>query len=233
MSQKICIISLGGSLIVPENIDSTYLKEFKRTIEEEITKGWKFVIVTGGGRTARRYIQAAEETDDSITNEDKDWLGIHATRMNAQLIRTVFRDIAHPRVNRNPHDLEDFYNFKESVLITAGWRPGFSTDYDATILAKYLDIPRIANFSDIDYVYTEDPKKNPKAEKIEDINWTNFRKIVGDTWSPGLSAPFDPIASKLAQEAHLEVAILNGRNLKNFQSYLEGGEYIGTKISGE
>lgn len=231
-NSKTCIISLGGSLIVPEEIDFMYLKEFKEIIEKEIQNGWKFVIITGGGRTARKYIDAGHQANSLITDEDKDWLGIHATRMNAHLIRTIFRDCAHPRINTNPHDLEDFYNFKESILVAAGWRPGFSTDYDATLLAKYLDIEKIVNFSNIDYVYTEDPRKNPNAQKIEDITWTDFRKIVGDVWEPGLNAPFDPIASKLAQEANIEVAILNGKNLKNFQDYLEGNVYIGTKISG-
>lgn len=207
-----------------------YLREFKKVIEEEIQKGWKFVIITGGGRTARKYISAAEHANSAVTDEDKDWLGIHATRMNGHLLRTVFRDVAHPRINTNPHDLEDFYNFKESVLIASGWRPGFSTDYDATVLAKYLDIPTVVNFSNIDYAYTADPKLDPNAEKIERTSWADFRKIVGDEWKPGLNAPFDPIASKLAQEAGLEVVILNGKNLTNFQSYLEGGEYIGTTI---
>lgn len=231
--QKMCILSLGGSLIVPEEIDSAYLKEFKTVIEDAASNGWKFVIITGGGKICRKYQNAAEHANVLVTDEDKDWLGIHATRMNAQLIRTIFRDIAHPRVNTNPHDLEDFYSFKESVLVAAGWRPGFSTDYDAVVLAKYLDIEKIVNFSNIDYVYTEDPRNNPNAQKIETITWTDFRKIVGNEWSPGLNAPFDPIASKLAQEAKLEVAILNGKNLPNFESYLEGKPYRGTKISGE
>lgn len=228
-----CIISLGGSLIVPEEIDSAYLKEFKKTIEEEVGKGWKFVIITGGGKIARKYIEATGSANGNVTDEDKDWLGIHATRLNAHLMRTIFRDIAHPRINTNPHDLEDFYNFKESLLIAAGWRPGFSTDYDAVVLAKYLNIKQIINFSNIDYVYTEDPKINTKAKKIKNITWTNFRKIVGDTWSPGLNAPFDPIASKLAQEANIEVIILNGKNLNNFQLCLKGKEFTGTKINGK
>ena len=231
--KKMCIISLGGSLIVPEEIDTTYLKELKSIIETEVKDGWQFVIITGGGRVARKYIEAARSIKGDVSSEDGDWLGIHATRMNAHLVRTIFRDIAHPRINTNPHDLEDFYMSKEPVLIAAGWRPGFSTDYDATLLAKYLDIQRIVNFSNIDYVYTEDPKVNPEAKKIENITWTDFRKIVGDEWSPGLNAPFDPIASKLAQEAGIEVTILNGKNLPNFQSYLAGESYIGTKISGK
>jgi len=229
MDKKTIIISLGGSLIVPEEIDWSFVKEFKACIEEQITKGFKFILITGGGKTARKYIEAAAKVDD-INNEDKDWIGIHATRMNAHFIRTIFREHAHPRINKNPHDLEDFYNFKEDILVAAGWRPGFSTDFDAVLLAKYLDIDTIINLSNIDHVCDKDPKKFPDARKIEEISWADFRKMVGDKWDPGMNAPFDPIASKEAESIGLEVAILNGRNLENLERYLDGGKAEGTII---
>ncbi len=230
MDKKIVIISLGGSLIVPEEIDWEFIKKFKSLIENQITKGYKFILITGGGKAARKYIEAAAKVA-AITTEDKDWLGIHATRMNAHFIRTIFREHAHPRINKNPHDLEDFYNFKEDILVAAGWRPGFSTDYDAVVLAKYLDIKNIANLSNIDYVYDKDPRKFPDCKKIENINWKEFRKMVGDTWDPGMNAPFDPIASKLADEENIEVAIMNGKNLDNLEKYLNGERFVGTVIN--
>jgi len=227
--KKTVIISLGGSLIVPDEIDWKFVKDFKKLIEKQIKKGCKFIIMTGGGKTARKYIDAAVKID-GVTDDDKDWIGIHATRMNAHFIRTIFRRHAHPRINRNPNDLEDFYNFKESILVTAGWRPGFSTDYGSVLLGKYLDINTIVNLSNIDYVYTRDPKKFPEAKKIENISWKDFRKMVGDKWTPGMNAPFDPIASKLAQEENIKVAIMNGKNLENLENYLEGKKFKGTII---
>lgn len=229
MDKKTIIISLGGSLIVPEEIDWSFVKEFKAFIEERIAEGFKFILITGGGKTARKYIEAAAKVDD-ITDEDKDWIGIHATRMNAHFVRTIFRDHAHPRINKNPHDLEDFYNFKEDILVAAGWRPGFSTDFDAVLLAKYLNIKNIINLSNIDHVCDKDPKKFPDAQKIEEISWADFRKMVGDKWDPGMNAPFDPIASKEAEFIGLEVAIMNGRNLENLKKYLTGEKAEGTVI---
>lgn len=229
MDKKTIIISLGGSLIVPEEIDWKFVKKFKTLIEEQIKNGYKFILITGGGKTARKYIDAAAKVDD-ITDDDKDWIGIHATRMNAHFIRTIFRKHAHPRINKNPHDLEDFYNFKEDILVAAGWRPGFSTDFDAVLLAKYLGIKKLINLSNIDYVCDKDPRKFPDAKKIENISWVEFRKMVGDKWDPGMSAPFDPIASKEAQEIGLEVAILNGNNIANLKKYLEGEKAKGTVI---
>ncbi len=229
MNKKTIIISLGGSLIVPEEIDWKFVKKFKALIEEQIKKGYKFILITGGGKTARKYIEAAAKIDD-ITSDDKDWIGIHATRMNAHFIRTIFREHAHPRINKNPHDLEDFYNFKEDILVAAGWRPGFSTDFDAVLLAKYLGVKTLINLSNIDFVCDKDPKKFPDAKIIEEISWADFRKMVGDKWDPGMNAPFDPIASKEAQEIGLEVAIMNGQNFPNLKKYLEGKKSKGTII---
>ncbi len=229
-NKKIVTISLGGSIIVPDEIDWEFVRDFKKLIKEQIVKGYRFIIITGGGKLARRYQEAAIKITRKITAEDQDWLGIHATRMNGHFIRTIFRDLAHPIINTNPNDLENFYGFKESILVAAGWRPGFSTDYDAVLLGKYFGVRKIINLSNIDYVYSQDPKKYPQAKKLEKLTWAKFRKIVGDKWDPGLNAPFDPIASKIAQANGMEVAIMNGRNLKNIQNYLEGKKIKGTII---
>lgn len=223
------IISLGGSLIVPNEIDWQFIRTFKKVVERKIKEGYKFIIITGGGKLARKYQEASAKIA-KIIDEDRDWIGIHATRMNAHFIRTIFRDSAHPRINKNPNDLEDFYNFKEDILVAAGWRPGFSTDYDAVLLAKYFNIKKIINLSNIDFVYDKDPNKFPDAKKITDISWTDFRKMVGDKWDPGMNVPFDPVASKTAEEIGLEVAIMNGQSLKNLENYIEGKKFKGTVI---
>lgn len=225
------IISLGGSLIVPDGIDAAFLKTFKEFIVREIEAGRRFILVTGGGRTARAYIEGASETT-SVSDEDRDWMGIHATRLNAQLLRTILREYAYPRINTNPHDLEDFYVAKSPVLVAAGWRPGCSTDYDAALLGKYLGVRRIVNLSNIDYVYDRDPRKHTDAKKFENMTWTEFRALVGDEWNPGMNAPFDPIASKLAEEEGMEVAILAGKDLGNVSRYLAGEHFEGTVIRG-
>lgn len=229
-NDKTIIISLGGSLIVPEEVDWEFVKKFKELIEKKINDGYRFIIITGGGKTARKYIEAGAKIDD-ITNEDKDWIGIHATRMNGHFLRTIFRKHAHPTICKNPYDLESFLKAKESILIAAGYRPGNSTDYIAVLLAKQFGAKKIANLSNIDYVCDKDPRTNPDAKKIETISWPEFQKIVGDVWDPGANVPFDPVASKVAGQESMEVVILNGKNLENFKKYLDGKEFVGTTIS--
>lgn len=223
------IISLGGSLLVPEGIDAEFVSNFKKFIVSHIKKGYRFILVTGGGKTARRYIDAAGQIT-KITDEDRDWLGIHATRMNAHLVRTIFREYAHPRINTNPHDLEDFYSAPEPILVAAGWRPGFSTDFDAVVIGKYLDVKKIINLSNIERVYDKDPRVHADATPFDRMTWKEFRKIVGKKWNPGMNVPFDPIASQMAEKDGIEVAIMNGGDLTNVTNYVAGKKFVGTLI---
>ena len=221
------VVSVGGSCIVPDGIDTDFLTRFKALILEKVEQGFSFAIITGGGKTCRRY-QDAANTVTPLSQADLDWIGIHATRLNAQLLRNIFVGYAHPEVIHNPTiDIDA----DEPVIIAAGWQPGCSTDYDAVLMAKNLGARRLVNLSNIDYVYDSDPKKNPKAKKIENISWAEFRKIIPDHWDPGLSSPFDPIAAKEAEALGLEVAIINGAHLKEFSHYLDGASFIGTVIS--
>jgi len=227
--QQWVIISLGGSIIVPkEGIAVAFLREFKAMIEELLAHGLRFVIVTGGGRTARNYQEAAHGIGH-LNDEDLDWLGIHATRLNAHLIRTIFKESAAPRIVTNP--LEDPLPHDAKMIVGAGWKPGFSTDYDAAVIAKRLGAKRIVNLSNISHVYSEDPRTNPKAKKFETMSWKELRAIIGDTWSPGLNVPFDPIAAKLCEQEQMTVAILSGDDLANIKAALEGKKCKGTSIS--
>jgi uridylate kinase len=227
------IISLGGSLIYPkEGIDWKFLKEFRKLIVSEIKNGKRFVIITGGGSICRKYQEAARNVT-KLTKDDQDWLGVHATRLNAHLIKTIFRAYAHPRINKNPRTKEDLskhFAKGESIMVAAGWRPGWSTDYVATILAERLGAKIVINLSNIDYVYDKDPNKFKNAQKITDISWKNFRKIVGNKWDPGLNAPFDPVASQHAEKLGLEVMIVEGKNIKNLNKIFKNKKFIGTVI---
>ncbi len=221
------IISLGGSLIVPNGgIDAAFLKRFKKIILKRVATGGRFVIICGGGATARHYQKAARSLG-GITREDVDWIGIHATRLNGHLLRTVFQRHAHPTVIKNPNAPP---RFREPLLIAAGWKPGWSTDYDAVLLASALGASTVINLSDVEYVYSADPKKHPNAKPLECVDWKAFRKIVGNRWDPGANVPFDPVASKLAQHLGLTVKMVRGRSYQEVENALAGKPFKGTVI---
>lgn len=228
-AQETIVMSVGGSLIVPDHIDTMFLKELKSFISHQTSvQGRRFIIITGGGKTARRYADAAKEVSD-LDNEDLDWLGIHATRLNGHLLRTVFKDIAHPVMVTNPDDILDIPK-NAQLIVASGYRPGASTDLRAIQIAERVGAQKVINLSNTDYVYTADPKIDPAAIRIEDISWEEFRKLIPATWDPGLSSPFDPIAAREAQTKHIEVACINGRNMEALGNYLDNKEFAGTLI---
>lgn len=223
------VVSVGGSLIVPDGIDTAFLERLHSVILAHVERGLSFYIVAGGGMTARSYQRAAEEVRGDLDPEDVDWLGIHSTRLNAHLLRTLFKEQAQKNIVKNPtRDLRG----ADAIIIGAGWRPGWSTDYCAVMAAKQLGAKRLVNLSNIDYVYTADPRKDPSAQKIERISWTDFRALIPKDWDPGLSSPFDPVASKMAQELKMEVAIVNGKKIDEFDNYVSGKPFMGTVITG-
>jgi len=224
--EKIIVISLGGSIIVPDEINIDFLKGFKKLITDFVNKGNKAIIVCGGGKTCRKYQNAAGKISN-LRNEDLDWMGIHTTRLNAQLVKTLFLGEVHEFVIHNPNDKVEF---KEKVLIAAGWKPGFSTDYDAVRLAHNFNVKTIINISDVPYIYDKEPKNNHDAKPIKEMSWQQLRKLVGDEWNPGLNVPFGPIASKEAGNLGIK-AIIIGTDLKNLKNCLEGKDFKGTIIN--
>lgn len=223
------VMSVGGSLIVPDQIDTDFLIQLKQFIVDDVANsGRRFIIIAGGGKTARRYQEAAGAVSH-LDNEDLDWLGIHATRLNGHLLRTILKEVAHPVMLTNPDEILDVPK-SANVIVASGYRPGASTDLRAIQIAEKVGAEKVVNLSNIDYVYTADPKKDRDAQKIENITWTEFRKLIPEEWDPGLSSPFDPIAAKEAETHNIEVSSINGSKLEELTKYLNGQKFIGTRI---
>lgn len=222
------VVSVGGSLIVPDAIDVRFLQNFRTHVLEKVRQGFSFFIITGGGRTARHYQEAAAAVRGDLDAEDVDWLGIHSTRLNAHLMRALFLEQAQSRIVKNPTRR---IRASAPIVIGAGWKPGWSTDYCAVMAAKRLGAKKLVNLSNIPYVYDKDPKRFPDAQKIEKTDWATFRALIPDHWDPGLSSPFDPIAAREAQHLGLEVAVISGTDLDSFGNYLSGQPFAGTVIS--
>ncbi|MFA6519996.1 MAG: UMP kinase [Candidatus Paceibacterota bacterium] len=226
--EETIIISLGGSMIVPDSIDINFLKEFKSLILEHVAKGRKFVIITGGGKTCRNYQNVANEVTPA-SKEDLDWIGIATNNLNAEMLRVVFSGQAFSKVIV---DLSKPFSLDKPIVIGGALEPGHSSDFDAILAAKTVGAKKVINLSNIDHVYDSDPKINPNAKKLETISWADYRNLIPKEWtSAGLSTPFDPIASKAAEEGGIEVSIMNGKPIDNLRKCLAGEKFAGTIIS--
>jgi uridylate kinase len=225
------ILSVGGSIIVPDKPDTDFLKSFVAmcTAWLDEDKSRRLILVAGGGAPARVYQNAYKEIAAAdADNNAADWIGIMATRINAQLLKACFGKYCLNDVVYNP-TVEDL-KFDGQVLVASGWKPGFSTDTDAVYLGEKFDAKVIVNLSNIEKVYTDDPRKNPDAKPLDTISWADFRKMVGDEWVPGKNCPFDPIASKKASELGMKVICAGGKNIPNIKAILDDKDYIGTTI---
>jgi len=227
MDRKYKIISLGGSIVIPKNgFDIKFLKNFKNLIIEQVKKGDRFIFVVGGGATCRAY-QAAAQSVSVLSDKQLDWLGIHATYLNAEFVRSFFGNLAYQEVLKRP---DKKINTNAKIIIASGWKPGWSTDFDAVKLAQIYDSKELVNLSNVDFVYDKDPAKFSDAIKLEKLTWSKMRQIVGGQWKPGRNVPFDPKAVKLAQKLGLKVKFIKGTDLKELKKELNIQKGKGTVV---
>jgi uridylate kinase len=229
LMSNLAVLSLGGSIIAPDKVDIDFLSKFNKAIRTYLKedKNNKLILVCGGGAPARVYQSAYRQIVEEKNDDVQDWIGIKATHLNAQLVHSIFNDLCSDEVITNPSaDIK----FTNQVLVAAGWKPGFSTDTDAVFLSKRFGGKLIVNLSNIAKVYTADPKLDKNAKPLDTISWEDFREMVGNEWIPGKNCPFDPIASKGAQEDQMKVICADGRNIENTLNILRGKEFYGTTI---
>ncbi len=224
---KLYVLSLGGSLIVPDGIDQKFLNNFRRLILSRIRKGDRFIIVTGGGQTSRRYQEALRQASKASSAE-LDWMGIEATWINAKLVQLMFGKLAHSQIVTDPNKK---VSFREKILVAGGWKPGRSSDDDAVRLAHVYGSKTVINLSNIEYVYDRDPREYKNAQKIEQISWSEFNRMFGSRWNPGAHVPFDPVGARFAKAHQQTVIIAQGKDLKNLNKILLGKKFKGTTIS--
>jgi len=225
--KEVIVLSLGGSLIVPENIDIGFLKKFREVIKKN-TKKYKFVIVCGGGTVARKYIQALKQ--DNKNEYLQSLVGISVTRLNARFMSYIF--------NFDPeygiaHDMKEIKNRLERTdIIFCGalrYAPNQTSDATAVKLAVYLKTIFI-NLTNVKGLYDKNPMENKNAKFIPKITLKDFSKIVlAIPNKPGMHAPVDHTALKVMVKNKIKTYIL-GKDLNNLDQLLNNKNFIGTII---
>lgn len=221
---KTVVIKLGGSLVVPNEIDTVFLKNFKTLIDKYVKKGYNFGIVVGGGKLARKY-QTAVKDLIGFDQKKEDLIGIETTKLNAYLVKTLFGNLADKNMII---DYSKPIKTKKPIIIGAGYKPDWSTDYDAVMLAKKLGAKELIELSNIEHVYDKDPNVYKDAKPYDKIDWITMLKICKGPWTPGLSSPLDPMAAKLGAKNRQKVVFL--ANLDNLKNYLDNKKFVGTVI---
>lgn len=229
MKKRILVLSLGGSLIIPEEINTKFLKEFRQIIEKNF-KNYKFIVVCGGGSIARKYINGLKQANESIYLQGM--AGIATTRMNARFMTYLFGKDANEGI---PHDMKhvaSLINKNEIVFCGAlRYAPNETSDGTAAKLASYFKTDFV-NLTNVPGLYNKNPKKYKNTKFIPYISWKKFYKMATKiAFKPGQHFVLDQSATKLIMDKKIKTYIL-GDNMKNFDDFLKGKKFKGTVIFG-
>lgn len=223
---KLVVISLGGSIINPDDVDYDFLKEFRKTLLK--LKEWKFVIVTGGGATARRYIKVLRK--DGLDHRIQCLAGIAVTRMHARLLMTLFRKEANQKLPQNIKEIDNLIK-KDRIVFCGALRfeENQTSDAVGAEIAAHFKVPFV-NLTDVNGLYDKDPKKFKDAKFISKISYRDFHKMITKIkYEAGLHFVLDHKATDIVMKKKVKTFILN-KEMKNFENFLKGGYYKGTAI---
>tara|TARA_Y100000296_G_scaffold86946_1_gene128821 strand:+ start:3863 stop:4558 length:696 start_codon:yes stop_codon:yes gene_type:complete len=231
MKKQVIVISLGGSLIIPHNIDRRFLKEFRKVIKKN-TKKYKFVIVCGGGSTAREYITGLEKEKLWKKKFHQGLLGIATTRLNARFMTYFFGNDANKGI---PHDMTEIKNMLRiyDVVFCGALRYAKHETSDATSakLANFFNANFI-NLTNVSGLYNKNPLTNRNAKFIPEISWKEFNRMANSLiFKPGQHFVLDQTAAKIILENKIKTYIL-GKNLRNLDNALNNRKFKGTMIEG-
>lgn len=224
--QNALIVKLGGSVIVPYDIDTKTIKNIINITKKHVAQNdGPVLFIIGGGQVNRWYNSRLDEWQH-ISATDKDWMGIYAIRYNAEFIRLTFGDMAHPQVINDPEKLPK--RITKPVVICGAASPGHSSNFDSVVFAEQVSAKRIINLSNQPFVYSSDPRYDPLAIPYSEMTWHDYLKIIPKEWSPKLSTPFDPIASRRASFSNIQVWFVAGSNMESVASAFAGKHSHGT-----
>jgi len=230
--KKAVVISLGGSLIVPDKIDYDFLTGFRKVLIKN-KKNYKFIVVTGGGNPSRVYIDGLKK--EKLKEKKKHYfqglLGVSITRLNARFLSYLFGKDANQGIPHSMKDVENLLRFNDFVFCGA-LRYGRKETSDSTSakLASYFNTEFI-NLTNVTGLYDKDPKRFKNARLINEISHKEFLKIANkQSYKPGQHFVLDQKAAKIIKKHKITTYII-GRDMDNLDNLLNNKHFVGTIIS--
>lgn len=222
------VLSVGGSLLNPGKPDFAFIGRLASLLKKLKTK-YQLTVVCGGGVPARENASHIRKLCDNEFLADE--TAILSTRMNALMLLAALGEDAHPVVAES---FKGAMNAMESgkIVLMGGTIPGITTDTDAALLAEGIGAKRIVNLSNVDGIYTADPKKDKDAKKLQKMSFGQLIQLASqyDERKAGTRFVFDLIACKLIARSRIETHFIYGKNFAEVQSAIEGKGHSGTLV---
>ena len=216
----------------PYGIDVAVVQRLAGEIKDAMAAGVEVAVVVGGGNIFRGLAGAARGMDRATA----DYMGMLATVMNALALQNGLEQInVHARVlsaipmptvceafvhSKALHHLEN----RRAVIFAAGTgNPFVTTDTTAALRAVEMKCEVLAKATQVDGVYSADPKKDRSAVRFEKLSY-------GEVLARDLRV-MDGAAIALARDNDLPVLVFSIEEPGNFLKVLRG-EALATLISG-
>ncbi len=195
-------------------------------------KGMRIAIVTGGGDTARRYIEMGRQL--SLSEAANDMLGIEASRLNAMLLVHAINKREggiYPTVVTNLEEAGRAWS-STGFIAMGGLQPGQSTTMVATLVSEYLGVSTIINCANIDGLYARDPMVDPTATRIPKATISDVEKILEQSANiiAGTYELIDKWALSIMKRSRISMYIIDGKSPDALESVLVGRNDVGSLI---
>jgi len=222
------VVSVGGSVLFTGDRDIEFFQQLADRLKR-LGAERPLVVTTGGGRTAREYIQLGRAL--GLTEFELDEVGIEVTRLHARLLAAR---IGPPTPSRPPTTVPAVVELLRSgsPVVLGGTEPGHTTDGVAALVAVRLRAARVVNATDVDGVYEHDPHTHPEARRIERLTWPEFRAMVhsGTSGEAGQNFLFDRLGVEALARARIPLLVVPGRDLDNLEAAILGKPFRGSYV---
>jgi uridylate kinase len=223
---KRLLLKVSGEALLGDQsfgIDAKMTSKIAADIKAAVDMGCEIGVVVGGGNIFRGVALAAKGAD-RVTG---DHMGILATTMNALALRMaieatgldclVMNAIEMPRITATfSQNLLDDCMKNATVVVFAGGtgHPYFTTDTAAALRAAEMGADALLKGTQVDGIYSADPKKHPDA--------TRFDKISHDEIIEKGLAVMDTAAVSLARDNHIPVVVFSIHSQDGLVNILNG-----------
>lgn len=224
MSKESIVISLGGSVVLADDLAPTYFKQLSSLLKR-FSRQYRYYLVIGGGAPSRMYIRHGRLFDFSENQLDE--LGIMVTRVNARMMCFILGvDQKHI-----PETTDEALSIPSNIILMGGTVPGHSTDFVGAELAIKAHASKYIIATNVDGVYDKDPRKHSDAAFLPNIHIDNLLKQYGSLWdAAGSNMVIDGPALYLIKKHKLSTCVINGNKLGELQHILEKKSFYGTRI---
>ena len=223
---KRVLLKMSGEVLMGSReygIDPSTLDRIANDIKEGVDLGVQICIVVGAGNIFRG-VSAEANGMERVT---ADYIGMLGTVMNALALQAALekinvetrvqsaitmQEVCEPFIRRRAlRHLE-----KGRVVIFAGGvgSPFFTTDTPAALRANEMGCDALIKGTKVDGVYSDDPVKNPDAERYEQVSYMDVLK-------KDLKV-MDAAAISLAKENEIPIIVFSVKDKGNFAKVLKG-----------